>query len=235
VNVDLNGVGQRKAEANPFSVPVSNETPGPKTGEGKKKKEKKKKDEKGHKWPPAIQAWIQKTEAATYAHNALILATTNYTTALKAYCMSHSQHYRDLTAITGAAFTKMFATGATAEDRANYTKAFNEEKRARKEIEPDFLKTPEGQQQSGNLNDAQKASDQANAEATDAGKGIDQETKDAVQQSQTQNQDKPASAQVPPPPVDDPSVGVGPLPNPPEQPSQPQPKPPVDPNNKPKP
>jgi hypothetical protein len=201
-NVDLGGVGQRKAEADPFSVPVSNETPSPKTGEGKKKKEKKGKDEgeKGHKWPPAIQAWIEKTEAATKAHTALRVAQTNYLHALHVYCWGHSRHYHDLYVAMGDAFRKAYEMGATEEDKANYIKLVNDEKRVRKEMEPDFIKTPEAQQLSGNLNDAQKASDQANADAADAGKGIDQETKDAVHQEETQNLNQPAETGGPPPP-----------------------------------
>ncbi|PYK31019.1 MAG: hypothetical protein DME57_05205 [Verrucomicrobia bacterium] len=145
---------------------VSNDTPtpAPETQEKKKKVGKNKKK----KWPKPVQDWIDKWHDAEKANGQLDWVQQDYYDALMKYCEKNSPHWRELKDACDNATKKGVAKGATQADRDDANKACAELKKQEDELSKDFDKT----------DDAEKA----NADEKEAGKNIDDATKDSVKQ-----------------------------------------------------
>lgn len=159
-------------------------TPEPQTQEKKKKVGKNKKK----KWPKPIQDWVDAKQAADKANFGLGIQQQIYQGQLGAYWAGtddkgnvRSQRYKALRDACKEAQKKAMSTG-TKEDQDAADKACKEAEKFLGELDRngEFQKTENGKQAASDLSEAQKAADKANAAEREAGKNIDQDTKDHV-------------------------------------------------------
>jgi hypothetical protein len=135
-------------------------------------------------WPKPIQRWVDQKSIADMENKRKEAAHQDYARARWKF-FQKSKHHQELDEQSRKAFNK-FNGSRTPEDKANSEKLDKELKALEGELEKDFLKTPEGQAEYKKMTTVDKAADEANAAEKEAGKDIDQATKDSVEKTEAE-------------------------------------------------
>ena len=197
------GVGQTYEIADNTPTPGTEEKK--KKGQGKGGKKKKNKYlQKFNWWQNLIQKfpfvdWLEKKMKAGWADDYKDSKADAYNDKFKGF-LDDKKVYKDLKTDRDAAEQKAKADGATQADKDAFNKLDNQLKKLENEFKQDFNKTDDGKKAMGELHDAEKKADEAHAAEKDAGKNIDQSTKDLVD-DYFKNNPPPPELLHPPDPV----------------------------------
>ncbi len=175
------------------TVNISNDTPTP--GPGTKEKPKKdKKDKKGKKkkgyvyrfdwWDKFLKEypfadWLEKKFKAGWTDQLKDEALDNYNEKFKEF-LNQKKSYNDLKSQRDDAEKKAKAAGATGADKDAFKKLDNQLKKLENDFKQDFSKTDDGKSAMGNLRNAEKVAEKAHEAEREAGKNIDDASKEAV-------------------------------------------------------
>ena len=171
----------------PGTVEITNDTPtpAPQTQEKQKKEKKKKK----LKWPKPIQDWVDKKKAADDAYRERERKRYLYTFERKKFfdkSKRHGELEEKIAKIQGTLTSPLNKNSAAENDKLIQERDDLKKELAKLEgeLEKDFQKTDEGKKALAAQGDAEKAADDTRKAEQEAGKYIDQETKDDVQKKE---------------------------------------------------
>jgi hypothetical protein len=185
-------VSDQRGESTESPPPQTQEKPKEKTESPPSQTQEKPKEK--FKWPKAVQDWLDKRKAA---HNAFVAkqdALWHYNLVKEEFFRFKSKHWLELREKDRDAFNKAQTVGATQQDHAAHRDAVKELQKLEKELEKDFVQTPEGKEASGNVREAEKTAKQADDAAKEAGKNIPQESRNAILDSEKAQFEKDVKA-----------------------------------------
>jgi len=168
---------------------ISNETPTPGSETQKKHKKEKEKKKKKLKWPKPIQDWVDKKKAADDAYRERERKRYLYTFERKKFfdkSKRHGELEEKIAKIQGTLTSPLNKNNAAENDKLIQERDDLKKELAKLEgeLEKDFQQTDEGKKALAAQGDAEKAADDARKAEQEAGKYIDQETKDDVQKKE---------------------------------------------------